>query len=88
MPLNLGAISALLCLSLTASLLAVVTAEDPYRFFQWNVTYGDIYPLGVRQRVIVYESSICIVYMICRIKSLSVFDLIETDRIWSFFREY
>lgn len=26
------------------------TAEDPYRFFDWNVTYGDIYPLGVRQQ--------------------------------------
>ncbi|XP_047159907.1 L-ascorbate oxidase homolog isoform X1 [Vigna umbellata] len=25
-------------------------AEDPYRFFNWNVTYGDILPLGVRQR--------------------------------------
>ncbi|XP_043712160.1 L-ascorbate oxidase homolog [Telopea speciosissima] len=31
-------------------LLAVVSAEDPYRFFTWNVTYGDIYPLGVRQQ--------------------------------------
>ncbi|MCI23678.1 L-ascorbate oxidase, partial [Trifolium medium] len=34
--------------------LAVITtttvAEDPYRFFNWNVTYGDIYPLGVRQQ--------------------------------------
>lgn len=26
-------------------------AEDPYRFFDWNITYGDIYPLGVRQQV-------------------------------------
>ncbi|XP_042495674.1 L-ascorbate oxidase homolog [Macadamia integrifolia] len=33
-----------------ACLLAVVSAEDPYRFFTWNVTYGDIYPLGVRQQ--------------------------------------
>lgn len=32
-------------------LLAGVGAEDPYRFFTWNVTYGDIYPLGVRQQV-------------------------------------
>ncbi|CAN1322858.1 L-ascorbate oxidase homolog [Linum perenne] len=30
-------------------LVAFVGAEDPYRFFEWNVTYGDIYPLGVRQ---------------------------------------
>ncbi|KAJ4963833.1 hypothetical protein NE237_023772 [Protea cynaroides] len=33
-----------------ACLLAVVSAEDPYKFFTWNVTYGDIYPLGVRQQ--------------------------------------
>ncbi|XP_062079177.1 L-ascorbate oxidase homolog [Humulus lupulus] len=33
-----------------ASLFAIVRAEDPYRFFDWNVTYGDIYPLGVRQQ--------------------------------------
>ncbi|KAA8537444.1 hypothetical protein F0562_026869 [Nyssa sinensis] len=32
------------------ALLAIVRAEDPYRFFNWNVTYGDIYPLGVRQQ--------------------------------------
>ncbi|KAJ0763065.1 putative cupredoxin, multicopper oxidase, type 3 [Helianthus annuus] len=23
-----------------------ISGEDPYRFFNWNVTYGDIYPLG------------------------------------------
>lgn len=28
-----------------------VIGEDPYRFFTWKVTYGDIYPLGVKQRV-------------------------------------
>ncbi|MFQ6637575.1 hypothetical protein Gotur_013025 [Gossypium turneri] len=26
--------------------------EDPYKFYTWNVTYGDIYPLGVKQQVI------------------------------------
>lgn len=30
--------------------LAIAGADDPYRFFNWNVTYGDIYPLGVRQQ--------------------------------------
>ncbi|KAL2241932.1 UNVERIFIED_CONTAM: T-complex protein 1 subunit beta [Sesamum indicum] len=30
--------------------LAVAAAEDPYRFFTWNVTYGTIYPLGVPQQ--------------------------------------
>ncbi|KAK1400366.1 L-ascorbate oxidase-like [Heracleum sosnowskyi] len=37
-------------LGLFVALLAIVEAEDPYRFFNWNVTYGDIYPLGVRQQ--------------------------------------
>ncbi|KAF3970293.1 hypothetical protein CMV_005991 [Castanea mollissima] len=51
MPLNLagGVLSgAVLCV--TVFLFATVGAEDPYRFFNWNVTYGDIYPLGVRQQ--------------------------------------
>ncbi|KAE9620259.1 hypothetical protein Lal_00019755 [Lupinus albus] len=44
-----------LLLSLCSILLLVfsivhVAAEDPYRFFDWNVTYGDIYPLGVKQQ--------------------------------------
>ncbi|XP_006396009.2 L-ascorbate oxidase homolog isoform X2 [Eutrema salsugineum] len=36
----------LICLSF----FVAVTGESPYRFFNWNVTYGDIYPLGVRQQ--------------------------------------
>ncbi|XP_071736740.1 L-ascorbate oxidase homolog isoform X1 [Rutidosis leptorrhynchoides] len=28
----------------------VTNGEDAYRFFSWNVTYGDIYPLGVKQQ--------------------------------------
>ncbi|KAL4389663.1 hypothetical protein HN51_010582 [Arachis hypogaea] len=27
-----------------------VAGEDPYRFFDWTITYGDIYPLGVKQK--------------------------------------
>ncbi|GAB2300428.1 hypothetical protein Dimus_034471 [Dionaea muscipula] len=27
-----------------------VAADDPYRYFSWNVTYGDISPLGVPQQ--------------------------------------
>ncbi|KAG4931819.1 hypothetical protein JHK86_048780 [Glycine max] len=46
MTLNIAAL-AVLCISVFG--IAVV-AEDPYRFFTWNVTYGDIYPLGVRQQ--------------------------------------
>ncbi|KAM7517330.1 hypothetical protein LguiA_006913 [Lonicera macranthoides] len=45
MPLNLAA-----CLCICVALFAIVGAEDPYKFFNWNVTYGDIYPLGVRQQ--------------------------------------
>ena len=40
-------------LTIVFSILFTVTAEDPYRFFNWNVTYGDIYPLGVRQQVLI-----------------------------------
>ncbi|WOH05739.1 hypothetical protein DCAR_0625159 [Daucus carota subsp. sativus] len=37
--------------SLVVVLLTVLAnGEDPYRFFTWNVTYGDIYPLGVKQQ--------------------------------------
>ncbi|XP_057455841.1 L-ascorbate oxidase homolog [Lotus japonicus] len=37
-------------LLLVVLLLACVSGEDPYRFYTWNVTYGDIYPLGVKQQ--------------------------------------
>ncbi|KAF8410342.1 hypothetical protein HHK36_002869 [Tetracentron sinense] len=51
MPLNFagGAVCAFFCVAVV-SLFVAVSAEDPYRFFTWNVTYGDIYPLGVRQQ--------------------------------------
>ncbi|KAI3941489.1 hypothetical protein MKW98_022496 [Papaver atlanticum] len=32
------------------SVISTINAEDPYRFFDWVVTYGDIYPLGVKQQ--------------------------------------
>nr|DAD20503.1 TPA_asm: hypothetical protein HUJ06_021966 [Nelumbo nucifera] len=42
----------LLCsLLLFLFLLSCVNAEDPYRFFTWKVTYGDIYPLGAMTSV-------------------------------------
>lgn len=34
-----------------------VNGENPYRFFTWKVTYGDIYPLGVKQQVLYYDMS-------------------------------
>jgi hypothetical protein len=54
MTLNLAAVGALL-LCVATSLFHITSAEDPYKFFNWNVTYGDIYPLGVRQRVRVFH---------------------------------
>lgn len=33
------------------TIISLVQAEDPYRFFDWRVTYGNIYPLGIPQRV-------------------------------------
>ncbi|PPR85033.1 hypothetical protein GOBAR_AA35683 [Gossypium barbadense] len=41
--------SAVALICATVSLFVIAGAEDPYRFFNWNVTYGDIFPLGVRQ---------------------------------------
>ncbi|KAL0739673.1 hypothetical protein Bca4012_015883 [Brassica carinata] len=32
------------------AIISLVQAEDPYRFFDWRVTYGNIYPLGIPQR--------------------------------------
>lgn len=29
-----------------------VNGEDPYRLFTWKITYGDIYPLGIKQQVL------------------------------------
>ncbi|KAL3518899.1 hypothetical protein ACH5RR_021488 [Cinchona calisaya] len=40
-------VALLLCLFAKA---LVVKAEDPYLFFEWNVTYGTIAPLGVPQQ--------------------------------------
>ncbi|KAH9749576.1 l-ascorbate oxidase [Citrus sinensis] len=45
--------SRVLC-SLIALLLSLavhgVYGDSPYRFFTWKITYGDIYPLGVKQQ--------------------------------------
>uniref|UniRef100_A0A453BEV0 Uncharacterized protein n=1 Tax=Aegilops tauschii subsp. strangulata TaxID=200361 RepID=A0A453BEV0_AEGTS len=47
-----GSAVAVLSFLLGLPLLSVLVAgEDPYRFFTWNVSYGDIYPLGVKQQV-------------------------------------
>lgn len=34
----------------------LISGEDPYRFYTWNVTYGDIYPLGLKQQVLCLSS--------------------------------
>ncbi|KAL5055363.1 hypothetical protein RYX36_036045 [Vicia faba] len=45
--LELGVTTFLLCAAI--SFFHITSAEDPYKSFNRNVTYGDIYPLGVRQ---------------------------------------
>ncbi|KAM0979853.1 hypothetical protein ACFX2C_015643 [Malus domestica] len=46
------------CVILVALLTVTCTnGEDPYRFYNWNVTYGDIYPLGIKQQVFRSSSS-------------------------------
>uniref|UniRef100_A0A0D9WZC5 L-ascorbate oxidase n=1 Tax=Leersia perrieri TaxID=77586 RepID=A0A0D9WZC5_9ORYZ len=37
-------------LLLVAASAVLVAGDDPYRFFTWTVTYGDITPLGVKQQ--------------------------------------
>lgn len=32
-----------------------VNGDSPYRFFTWKITYGDIYPLGVKQQVTIWS---------------------------------
>ncbi|XP_075518925.1 L-ascorbate oxidase homolog [Primulina tabacum] len=44
MVLKLASLYSLLCVFI------VVSADDPYRFFTWNVTYGIIYPLNIPQQ--------------------------------------
>ncbi len=31
--------------------ISLVTADDPYRYYTWTVTYGTLSPLGVPQQV-------------------------------------
>lgn len=40
-------------LAVVALLLALhgVNGGNPYRGYTWKITYGDIYPLGVKQQV-------------------------------------
>ncbi|XP_049363854.1 L-ascorbate oxidase homolog [Solanum verrucosum] len=45
----------IICLSVGALL---VKAEDPYLFFEWNVTYGTIAPLGVPQQGILINGQL------------------------------
>ncbi|KAJ4976520.1 hypothetical protein NE237_001626 [Protea cynaroides] len=47
--MGLNRLSCCICLFFLF-LASSVNGDDPYRFFTWNVTYGDIYPLGVRQQ--------------------------------------
>ncbi|CAN8304514.1 unnamed protein product [Cochlearia groenlandica] len=44
---NMKNLSIIICLLF---IIRIVVAEDPYRFFEWHVTYGNISPLGVEQQ--------------------------------------
>lgn len=44
-------LSSLILLLLTF-LFTSTNSEDPYRYLTWKITYGDIYPLGVKQQVL------------------------------------
>lgn len=54
---NASAAVALLFFLVGLPLLSVpVAGDDPYRFFTWTVTYGDISPLGVKQQGILINN--------------------------------
>jgi hypothetical protein len=57
----------LVCVTFCCTLV-FVNAEDPYRFFTWNVTYGDIYPLGVKQQV-------CALIFVCKSCNVTILSL-------------
>lgn len=42
----------LITILVLAFLLCGANADNPYRYYTWKVTYGDIYPLGVKQQVL------------------------------------
>lgn len=48
---EMASYSSICCLLFVFMLVSCTRGESPYRFFNWNVTYGDIYPLGVKQQV-------------------------------------
>jgi hypothetical protein len=53
----------------TCLLVGSAEAEAPYRFFDWEITYGDISPLGVPQQVQTFVSRFNLpfpLFLICR----------------------
>ena len=52
----MGYSKSLLSITLSLCLLAFATAEDPYHFFEWHVTYGNISPLGIPQQGILINN--------------------------------
>jgi hypothetical protein len=61
-------------------LCVLVAGEDPYRFFTWNVTYGNIYPLGVKQQV---SSCILLCYplLLCKKSAATVVESHSVERL-------
>ncbi|KAL6197647.1 hypothetical protein ACLB2K_033253 [Fragaria x ananassa] len=45
-----------LCIALVLVLVYGANGEDPYKLLTWKITYGDIYPLGVKQQGILINN--------------------------------
>ncbi|KDP30647.1 hypothetical protein JCGZ_16212 [Jatropha curcas] len=52
----MGGIIKVLLVCLVAGAMLGVEGEDPYLFFEWNITYGTISPLGVPQQAILINN--------------------------------
>lgn len=82
-----------LCFLTALVLVAVhgVNGEDPYRFLTWKVTYGDIYPLGVKQQVLELVNFTCSAFAtlflclaaLCKMLSFLVFLVWKQGKVLS-----
>jgi hypothetical protein len=80
-----AAAAALVTLACVCSLVLSAHGEAPYRFFDWNVSYGDINPLGAPQQV---ASIICAersyAGLIWHGMCLHAMSLIDVDDVFAF----
>jgi hypothetical protein len=64
----------------TCLLVGSAEAEAPYRFFDWEITYGDISPLGVPQQVQTFVSCFNLpfpLFLICRFLFVVVYRSVD-----------